>query len=114
MSGPPPELLPGSDTTPYTKAAEAYTDTLSLFFVEWMTGSTLAQCITDASNRDLSPCAFPVLKNVGVTIRTLDGYHFTFRNLKVSPICVIGHSGLTVTGLKEEFDGFYPPPDSNK
>jgi hypothetical protein len=84
----------GTDLTSSTLLATAYTETLQCFFLDWMNGASLAQCIRDASNTNLVDCPLPVPE---ITTFTISGVCFT--NTYPSKIYVVGHSGLTVTGL---------------
>jgi hypothetical protein len=59
-----------------------------------MNGASLAQCIRDASNTNLVDSPLPVPE---ITTFTISGVCFT--NTYPSKIYVVGHSGLTVTGL---------------
>jgi hypothetical protein len=89
------------------KAEEsAYTATLQWFFLDWMNGASLYQCIKNASDTNLAPCPFPV---PGTTTYTI-GYpfaspSFTLTNSHPSKIFVVGHSGLTRDGLQPGDDG---------
>jgi hypothetical protein len=85
--------------------ATAYTETLQYFFLDWMNGVSLAQCIRDASNTNLVECPFTVPE---VKLFTINGAMFT--NNLPSKIYVVGHSGLTVTGLISQDDNQFVGP----
>ena len=88
--------------------ATAYTGTLQWFFMDWMNGRSLAQCIRNASATNLAPCAFPIPGNIMVPVRA--GYQTATINngTNTSLIYVVGHSGLTVTGLAPGDDNQFP------
>jgi hypothetical protein len=86
--------------------ATAYTETLQYFYLDWMNGTPLAQCIADASNTNIVACPLPVPQ-----VKT-----FLFENRVIetntfpSEIYVVGHSGLTVSGLRSDYDNLYVSP----
>jgi hypothetical protein len=85
--------------------ATAYTETLQQFFLDWMNGASLAQCIRNASNTNLIECPLPV---PGITNFTVNGTSFSLKY--PSKIYVVGHSGLTVTGLITADDNKFVSP----
>jgi hypothetical protein len=100
-------------TPHYEALCEAYSETLVIFYTDWMLGRPLAECIEYASNPEKSGIDMPLpvpansstiktweFSRNGVAIRM--GYQYT------SEIRIVGHSGLTVTGLVEGLDGRYP------
>jgi len=93
--------------------ASAYAATLQWFFMDWMNGASLAECIKDASNTNVVPCAFPVPSNQKF-IGNMNGQRFRVNNTtNTSLIYVVGHSGLTISGLKTQDDNqFVSPLDS--
>ena len=85
--------------------ATAYTDTLQWFYLDWMNGASLAQCITSASDTNLVACPLPVPQVTKFVVNSR-----TFTNSWPSKIYVIGHSGLTVNGLTSQDDNKYVSP----
>jgi hypothetical protein len=85
--------------------ATAYTETLQQFYLDWMNGSSLNQCIRNASNTNLVECPFPVPGNTNFWV---NGTRFNLKYL--SKIYVVGHSGLTVTGLISGEDNKFVSP----
>lgn len=95
--------------------AWAYSQTLSTFYWEWQWGTPLAQCIADASVADgvqlpLSvrhkPNRFKISSLTGPA-PSGGGYEIWITQNYMPPIYVIGHSGLTRTTIKSEYDGCY-------
>jgi hypothetical protein len=90
----------------------AYTTTLDAFYFNWMWGTALAQCINIATNQVRNGAAFfaPCNKTMhysGENPYTDDIYDFTISNCITSPIYVVGHSGLTRTGVDPNFENKY-------
>ena len=76
-----------------------------MFYLDWMNGASLAQCIANASDTNLVACPLPVPQ---VSRYVVNGYSFT--NNWPSKIYVVGHSGLTVSGLSPQDDNKYVSP----
>jgi hypothetical protein len=93
------------DVTVDTLKAVAYTETLQYFYLDWMNGTPLAQCIADASNTNVVECPFTV-----PDYKTYKIGSYTFTNNLPSKIFVVGHSGLTITGLRSDYDNLYVAP----
>jgi hypothetical protein len=88
--------------------AEAYTETLNVFYQEWMNGLPLAECIKDASNPALHNCPFPVPGNE--LVKDINGNPFKG---ETSKIYISGHTGLTrdsVNAAWENYKPYVPPP----
>ena len=94
--------------------AAAYATTLNRFYDDWMRQIPLAQCIANASRINISNHApFPVPqvgKNVTISgaSRFGNNYSYTITNVETSKIYIIGHPGLTRSGLNKGVD------DNNK
>lgn len=82
----------------------ASTEALDAFYVAWMSGQPLANCILSASDKTLLDCPFPLVGNEAYTVNGIP------YSSKTSKIYVVGHSGLTITGLNPSFDNLYRPP----
>ncbi len=95
-----------------TRAAEsAYTATLCGFYLAWMNGATLYQCINLASDPTAVPYPLPVPSIKRFTIGPpFANPSFIVINSYPSPIYIVGHSGLTRSGLVRDQDGHYLPP----
>jgi hypothetical protein len=100
---------PDWDANLYKALAKMETDTLSTFFVDWMSGTPLAKCIKNASDAKVHPVPFCVPGNENLTI-TIDSVQHSFKNLDTSKIYIIGHSGIKVDGLNSSYDGQYAAP----
>src|SRR5436190_18841158 len=108
---------PGFTQAQNTALAQEYTKTLLGFYEEWMIGTPLADCIGLVSKPGVVvKCPFMVPENnnrsfsisyPGGAIVLLGGKEFTTSN-----IYVVGHPGLTVSGLSTAWDAVkkYDPP----
>lgn len=94
--------------------ANGYTDTLTLFYLDWMNGCSVAQCIKNASNPSLTAVPFGVPSNKTVTFTTSHGTYVVHNDGLTSRIFVVGHSGLTVTGLNAADDNYFVREDKSK
>ena len=95
------------ERTPYANTQErltGYAATLQAFYVFWMSGQPLANCIKLTSDKTTYGCPLPVPGNEIVTQNGVKTQQL------VSPIYVLGHSGLTVSGGNSSFDNLYAPP----
>lgn len=93
--------------TPYVNTEErmgGYTETLQAFYTFWMNGVPLAQCIRLTSDKKTYGCPLPVPGNEVVTQNQVKTTQLT------SPVYVVGHSGLTVSGINSGFDNQYAEP----
>jgi hypothetical protein len=81
-------------------------DTLVWFYNDWMNGYPVAACIDDASDPALHVDPFPVPGNERLIVDLL------LIDQPTAPIIVIGHSGLTVNGCADDYDGEYTRPSS--
>jgi hypothetical protein len=105
-------LNPTSDTEESENVAFSYTETLDEMYELWMGGLPLAQCLDAVSSRSSGLAAFPVpvAGNLPYQIYSDDGisgpYNYTIpaSNIITSPIYIIGHSGLTRTGVNTGID----------
>lgn len=95
-------------------AASAYTATLQRFYLDWMNGASLYQCINDTSDTNVVACPLPVPSVTRITVgQPFTSSPFTWTNRWPSKIYVVGHSGLTRSGLLRDDDGKYPPPSND-
>ena len=78
--------------------AQAYSQTLNNFYSDWMHGKTLKQCIDNATVASSGTAPLLVPKNKNVTIWG-NGYRWSFTNLDVSKIYIVGFPGLRVSGV---------------
>jgi hypothetical protein len=92
----------------YEKAASEYTKTLAFFYVSWMNNTPLNECINWSSSSWMNTCPFPVEENKEIKI-TIESTTKRIPVMTGKPY-VVGYSGLTVSGHRPEFDGFYEPP----
>lgn len=85
----------------------------------WVRGTPLATCINNASNPGDGSAPFPVPQwaHKGFFISGNDflgPYRYWFTNLPwISPIYVVGHSGLTRHGVDGSQDAFYHNPSDH-
>jgi hypothetical protein len=89
--------------------ASAYADTLQLFYEDWMNGVSLANCIRDATNTAVVYCPLPLPGRERFTV-VASGVQYNVYTTNTSPIYVVGHSGLTITGLREQDDNQFVSP----
>ncbi len=94
----------GTGLTSHPEFGKAYTETLRAFYVLWMSGHPLASCIDFASEYTFLDNPFPVRGNEMIEVNGLRGKRNT------CDIYVVGHSGLTVSGLNQSWDKRYQPP----
>lgn len=92
--------------------ADAAADTLNTFYVYWMSGTPLAECVKWSAEPAFLDCPLPLTQNAGP-----DGFMQIYLastghryRLRTSHIYVVGHSGLKVDGLDTSFDNLYKPP----
>ena len=85
--------------------AVSYTETLQLFYFDWMNGASVYECIKEASDRTRVNCPLPVPENTNGFVDNR-----LIRIVYKSKIYVVGHSGLTISGLKPQFDNQYVAP----
>ncbi|PWU15728.1 MAG: hypothetical protein C5B50_14955 [Verrucomicrobia bacterium] len=88
-------------------------DTTGTFYLLWMSGIPLAQCITWTSDPKFVTVPLPVrnrpnkhFKYIDVTNPQTEGV----MELHTAPLYVVGHSGLRVDGWSRELDNLYRPP----
>ncbi|MGP8200376.1 MAG: hypothetical protein ACLQU4_12845 [Limisphaerales bacterium] len=108
-----------SDNNESQNLASAWTETLADFYGLWNQVVPLAQCIAAASTPAANMIPLPVPQNKNVTIHgqnpsTLQNYSYTYTNILTSPIYVVGHSGLTRSGVNTSLDGYYSAPVSTE
>jgi len=105
--------VPGSnvDIDETKENAWCFTQTLKSFYYEWMQRTPLAACIYDAAHPGNGNYTFPL---PGISTYTLSAvnspfgpFTFTTKHTFNAPIIVAGHSGLTRTGCRTEFDNLY-------
>jgi hypothetical protein len=99
------DSVPGYVVTVGTDLAVAYTETLQRFYLDWMNGASLFQCIIDVTNNVNVDCPLPVY-----AVKTIVIVNVTINNKYPSRIYVIGHSGLTVSGLNSGDDHKFEAP----
>lgn len=99
------------DFTKGLNIAKAYTQTLAMFYADWMIGRTVKTCIDNQSfisHYGMAP--FPVPENKIVPIYG-DGYNY-MAHVQTSRIYIIGFPGLQVGGVDRSLnsDTSYAPP----
>jgi hypothetical protein len=102
--------------------ATAYATTMHEFYLTFMTGGTLRQCIDQAVQPRVNTAPFPVPTNKNVTVTgnglSLAGhsYSWSFTTVVTSKIYVVGHSGLRIDqqGYNAADDGYYPAPSNTQ
>jgi hypothetical protein len=106
-------LNPQDNSTVSENVAFAYTEALADMYEAWMDGSALYQCVDYVSTpkKNIAPLLVDDLKGKPIHIwgdNGIDGYPFDYtipaNKLTTSKIYVIGHSGLTRSGLNGQFD----------
>lgn len=81
------------------KIAKAYTKTLQLFYLRWMTGVPLAATIDQASLSLNDTVPLPVPENKNCLIIFTDGNTYQASNAPVARLIIAGRPGLRVDGL---------------
>jgi hypothetical protein len=70
---------------------------------------SLAQCIANASVIRFGAVPLVVPQNRVFTVSGF-GYSYPVTNSHPSKICVVGHSGLAIDTVFEDWDGKFPAP----
>ena len=97
------DWIGGSHQESYSRqVAEGYMQTLARFYRNWMSGYSLYQCLTNASDTNAFGVPLPV-----PSVKWAYAGWAAYKNTYPSDIYVVGHSGLKVSDWNPDADGYF-------